>query len=251
MELALVREIEEVSARAWPALETRDVDGWVMRAGGGVTGRANSVWPRADLGVLDLDSKLAAVAEFYASHALPAALQLSPTSQPEGLAQALSERGYIKRKPPRSVQTAPLGPLENVGQAARGQLLEEVDDRWYAVVAAVNRSFAQRPKVAMALLAGVRQPSAYALVTIGGEPAAAGRAVVDGRWVGVYNMATVPHHRRQGAAQAVLATLAQWAGERGADTAYLQMESDNEAAPALYAKAGFAPCYEYQFWTSG
>jgi N-acetylglutamate synthase len=251
MDLALVREIEEVSFRAWPSLETRDVDGWILRAGGGVTGRANAVWPRADHGSLDLDSKLAAVAEFYASHALPAAVQLSPTSQPEGLSSALSERGYVKRMPPRSVQIAPLAALENLGDADRADVEESLAEDWYAVVASANTSFAQHRNVAKALLSAVRQPSAFALVTIDGQPAAAGRAVVDGRWVGVYNMATVPHHRRQGAAQAVLAARARGGGAEGADTAYLQVESDNEAAPALYAKAGFAPCYEYQFWTSG
>ncbi|MEO6715084.1 MAG: GNAT family N-acetyltransferase [Mycobacteriales bacterium] len=248
MELSVVREIEEVSARAWPPLEQRDVDGWVLRAGGGVTGRANSVWPRAEHGGLPLDEKLAAAGEFYAERELPLLIQLAPTARPVGLADELISRGYGIARAARTVQVAELDGVVAVGDASRADISGVVSGTWYDVVAQVNSSFEQHRRAARALLDGVAQPSAFALVTLDGAPAAAGRGVSDGDWLGVFNMATLPAYRRQGCAAAVLAALAVWARDHGAKRAYLQMDGDNTAAPALYARAGFTPCYEYAFW---
>lgn len=248
MELDVVRELEEVSARAWPPLARRDVDGWVLRAGGGVTGRANSVWPRADNGTSTLDDKLAAAADFYRQHDLPLLLALSPASAPENLAGELADRGYAVSGPPRSVQTAQLETMTMVSDDHGALITGSLDEGWYAVVAAVNASFVDHRSAALALLAGVAAPSAYAVVSIDGGPVAAGRGVHDGDWLGIFNMATLPAYRRRGAGSAVLAALAQWAARRGATRAYLQMEADNAAAPRLYGKAGFNRCYEYAFW---
>lgn len=248
MDLSLVRELEEISARAWPPLDRRDVDGWLLRAGGGVTGRANSVWPRADHGAMTIDAKLAAAAEFYDRHELPLLVQLTPTSQPAGLAAELGSRGFAVTKAARSVQVAPLPSVVAIGDAARARVEDTYDRDWYAVVAQVNPSFDVHRSAARSLLAGVGRPSAFVTATVDGVVAAAGRGVLDGDWLGLFNMATLPAYRRQGLAASVLAAIAQWAAEGGATRAYLQLEADNEAAPRLYAKAGFAHCYDYTFW---
>ncbi|MDQ1709779.1 MAG: hypothetical protein QOG49_1164 [Frankiaceae bacterium] len=248
MDLAVVREIEDVSARAWPPLEQLDVDGWVLRAGGGVTGRANSVWPRADHGRLTVGEKLGAARDFYAARQLPMSVQVTPTAEPRGLDRELGTRGYVVTRAPRSVQVAPLDSMTAMAGGARVHVDAALSDRWYAVVAQVNPSFAGHESAARALLGGVRQPTAYAVVAVDGVPAAAGRGVLDGDWLGVFNMATLPAYRRQGCAAAILSALAAWAAGAGATRAYLQTEADGEAAPRLYAKAGFEHCYEYAFW---
>ncbi len=44
--LQLVRHIEGLALRAWPAAEQQSLDGWRLRFNAGVTRRANSVsWP--------------------------------------------------------------------------------------------------------------------------------------------------------------------------------------------------------------
>lgn len=244
----VVREIEEVSARAWPPLESATLDGWVLRAGGQVTGRANSIWPRLDRGALPLDDKLAQAAEFYRERDLPLLLQLSPTARPAGLAAELDARGYSIVRAARSVQVAPLDAAAELGDPALAAVSETLPAAWFEIVCAVNPSFASHPETARALLRGVSQPTAYAVATVEGQPAAVGRGVLDGPWLGIFNMATLPHLRRRGAAAAVLGALAGWAVDRGARQAYLQMEADTDAAPRLYAKAGFRHCYEYAFW---
>ncbi len=38
-----VRRLEELAFRGWPALESRDLDGWRLRFSNGYTKRANSI----------------------------------------------------------------------------------------------------------------------------------------------------------------------------------------------------------------
>jgi hypothetical protein len=54
------RELEEIAALGWRALETARLGGWLLRASGGFTGRANSVLPLDDSG-LPLESAIARV----------------------------------------------------------------------------------------------------------------------------------------------------------------------------------------------
>ena len=43
----------------------------------------------------------------------------------------------------------------------------------------------------------------------------------------------------------LLAAALKWAKSRGADTAWLQVESDNHAAMTMYEGLGFEPAYSY------
>lgn len=81
------------------------------------------------------------------------------------------------------------------------------------------------------------------------DPSAVGLGVLDGRWLGVFNMGTVPSRRRRGAGQQVLAALLEWGAQRGARHAYLQVERTNHAAISLYEQIGFTAAYEYAYLT--
>ncbi|NJQ00995.1 GNAT family N-acetyltransferase [Streptomyces sp. PLAI1-29] len=79
-------------------------------------------------------------------------------------------------------------------------------------------------------------------------PAAVGRCVVDGRWAGFSAVETAPELRRRGLASRVMAALADRALAEGASAAYLQVETDNEAARALYGRLGFTVHHRYHHW---
>jgi N-acetylglutamate synthase len=88
--------------------------------------------------------------------------------------------------------------------------------------------------------------------TVGGPAAAAGRAALSREeggdtWVGITDVRVAPEHRRRGLASEVLEALLQWAVERGAATAYLQVREDNAAALALYRGAGFTVHHSYGY----
>ncbi|MEU3978590.1 GNAT family N-acetyltransferase [Streptomyces sp. NPDC026672] len=81
-----------------------------------------------------------------------------------------------------------------------------------------------------------------------GVPAAIGRMVVDGRWAGFAAVAVGDAFRRRGLATEVMAALARRALEEGASAAWLQVESDNVGARALYTRLGLAPHHVYHHY---
>jgi ribosomal protein S18 acetylase RimI-like enzyme len=76
---------------------------------------------------------------------------------------------------------------------------------------------------------------------------ATGRGVVDEGWLGVACVEVAPDARRRGLASAIMAALWSWGREQGATRSYLQVESDNAAALAMYAAQGYWPHHDYRY----
>jgi N-acetylglutamate synthase len=66
-----------------------------------------------------------------------------------------------------------------------------------------------------------------------------------GRWLGLSLVQTAPVARRRGLARHLTRAVAQWAVQRGAVRAYLQVEERNTAAVALYQGLGFSTHHTY------
>ena len=247
----LIATLDAAAAAATPATETVDLDGWLLRRTEGLgSKRPNSVWPRADGGGLALEAKLQAVERFYRDRELPVRYQVSPATAPGDLAEVLVGRGYARRSPTRvqfcaidELADAPPAPgLAAAVQAAPGA-------GWWATWReALDLDPARLGPVA-AMLGRVVGELAAVTVSLSGEPAAVGLGVRHGEWLGIFNMATAPVHRRRGAGRAVLVALGRWGQEHGTRSAYLQVDGDNEAGLALYRSVGFAAAYDYGYLT--
>jgi hypothetical protein len=81
-----------------------------------------------------------------------------------------------------------------------------------------------------------------------GIPAAIGRCVVDGRWAGFAAVEVDPALRRQGLATTVMTALARRALAEGASAGWLQVETENTGARALYTRMGFATHHTYHHY---
>ena len=260
-----IHHIETLAFSAWPAREVEPLHGWQLRASDGATSRANSVWPNAPLGNASLDVTIEQVEQFYRARNLPSQFQLSPAAQPADLDAALAARGY-GRHSPTLVQIAPLNAILRATPGLYGQsdfaleVAEGWDDDserdWFAIYREVGgydeRAAGERRAVIQRLSEQPQQPLALATLRLNEEPVAVGLGVVEDEWVGIFCMATLPVARRRGAGTALLRTLAIWAAQmRGATRAYLQVEAENQAAQALYARVGFETLYAYHYRIQG
>jgi GNAT superfamily N-acetyltransferase len=249
---SLVQTIEAVAARAWPALEVTDLDGWWLRASQGVTRRGNSVWPNALRGELHgsaLDGAIDMAEHFYRARALPPRFQMCPAARPSALDPHLAGRGY-RAVAQTAVQTAPVADVlaRLAGAPPHAVSVEPImDEPWLAVYHIVEEAPAAQIAVRRAIMEQIPAPVAYVCVAVAGEVVACGSAVVERPWVGLFNVGTRPEFRRQGAAQAGMRALLAWAARQGAEQCYLQVMVSNAPALALYAQLGFVPCYTYHY----
>jgi len=98
-------------AAAWRAPVREELDGWELRYGYGLTGRANSAWPRRTCGGLTLEDRIDRLEAWYRERGLPPKVQLSPASEPGGLDEELERRGW-ERSSDVLIQTADASAVE-------------------------------------------------------------------------------------------------------------------------------------------
>jgi len=234
-----VAELEAVAYDVWRAPEVEELDGWRLRFGHGVTGRANSVWPNGD-GRSPLAERIELAERWYAARGLPALFQLTDAARPTGVGDELARRGYELRGPPVSVEAAPLA---GVGAATTGdaEVSPDPDARWIGLWTGA-RGF-DRLDVVRAILTGSPGHTGFARR---GDLAIGRGVVVDG-WLGITSMVTVPEARRRGHARAIVHALARWAASLGARRALLQVEETNEPARELYRRVGFVQSHTYRY----
>lgn len=249
---ATILLLETLAANAWPPEQSIDLDGWRLRSAQGVTRRANSVWPNASAGIVRLEDKVNTVERYYAALGLPALFQICDVAQPPVLDTLLAERGYTVNSHAH-VQVAPIRSLLESLPPLRLrphfelQVSEEFDEEWFALYCASEEVSGRAAAVRRRIMQRIQPHHGFALLRSAGLPVAAGMGVVEGGWLGIFNMATLPAWRRQGAASAVLRTLAIWAQLYDANYAYLQVMTQNLDAQQLYAKAGFVTAYTYHY----
>ncbi|MEU4052247.1 GNAT family N-acetyltransferase [Streptomyces olivaceus] len=237
-------ELTRTTARAWRPVESEWLGEWELRAAAGFTRRANSVLPLGDPG-LPLDEALAAVRRWYGERGLPAYVQTATGAEgtQEALCAELERRGWV-REVTAEVWTGALAPVADLAEGAGVVLSRAADEAWLAryqrkgVSEVALRVLGSGPSVWFATMPGAEA----------GAPAAIGRCVVDGRWASFAAVEVDPAYRRRGLATTVLAALARRALEEGASAAWLQVETDNAGARALYAGMGFAAHHAYHHY---
>jgi ribosomal protein S18 acetylase RimI-like enzyme len=245
----LARELEEAVIDAWPAAETEDLDGWLLRASGGPTHRGNSVATCATSTRLPLAERIDRAEDFYRKRGLSAMFQVGPCAAPAGLDDALAERGYQIEGAAVAAVTTPRDVLALLGRSHETSVAARASDAWLEVVSGASR-FAATAPVFQGFLG--RLGSRCRFVTTRdarGTAIAVCLAIASEDRLGVYAMLTLPGARRKGAAAALLRAVAESAAADDMHELYLLVEEENTAARALYAKAGFVDVYRYHYRT--
>jgi GNAT superfamily N-acetyltransferase len=232
-----VAALERVTARSWRGLEEQPFGGWLLRAGGGFTGRANSVLTLGDPPE-PLPQAVAAVERWYRDRGLRPRAQV-PLPGAEAADAALAAAGW-SRDEDVCVLTAPLAP-RSAGDVPV-DLASQPDDAW---LAGYRYRGSQLPPVAGQVLVNAESP-VFASVRLAAEPAplaAVARGVVVDDWLCVTAVTVAEEHRRRGLATAVMAALDDWALARGA----VACVASNAPALGLYDRLGFTEHHRYHY----
>jgi ribosomal protein S18 acetylase RimI-like enzyme len=240
-----IRQLELLGHNAWVAEERMRVGGWLLRADHGVTRRANSVLPLEPPG-LSLSLAIESIIDFYESRELTPRFQMTEASQPTELDKELEKRGFSVGLQVE-VWTARLSILLSAQPTCISEVLATRTQEWTDTFKTASGHEASTMDTRFSIMSRTLQPSTYALARVNNVPAAVGFGVVEGSWLGIFGIATLPEARHKGAATSVNRELGIWAQKLGAKHAYLQVETTNRPAKNLYTKLGFKHAYTYWY----
>ena len=260
---AEVRLLDEIAAAATPATSDEVIEGWWCKASPDLPfRRAGAVLPPVTAG-RDPEADRAALAAVRARCATAGRRLLVqvPDGLDDGLDRLLAAEGLAVEAPVEVLATTEAG-LSTLAAGHRAgswtvqgttvEVAVGVDERWSrgagTILGATDRDRVRAEGYGrMLAVVGDQALGASAPDPAGGGIVGVGYGVVDRSWLGVFGMVTAPAHRRRGVARAVLAALAAAGEDRGARRAYLQVETDNDAALALYAELGFTHHHRYHY----
>jgi len=235
-----VRGLEELAARTWRGVEEDRHGDWLLRAGGGFSGRANSALVVGDAPE-PLADAVVTVSRWYADRGLLPRAQLPG---PPGAADAAFAAAGWSRAEDVLVLTAPL--TRWAAPDVPVHLSPVPDAAW---LAGYRYRGAALPPEARAVLTGAGSPL-FASVRPAPAPAplaAVARGAVEDGWLVISAVTVDERSRRRGLARAVMSALAAAGQERGAHSCLLQVSEDNEPALALYARLGFTEHHRYHY----
>lgn len=261
-----IRAVEEATAQAFPGLAHEDVDGWLARAGDGITERSNSAVPLGpETGTTPVP--LDRIRGFYRSHDLPTRLLLPDRiSRP---AEPLLALPGAVRGPEIIVMTRDLGgtgdSADSADSAGGGdsadlpalpdnplhaelRVDDQPDDEWLALYHFRGRPL---PEHALRLLCRrLEGHLGFARLSIDGELVAVTRGTVTTgggrRFLGYSAVEVAPAWRRRGLGTLLGTAMLHWGAERGAGESYLQVIATNTAGRALYHGLGFAEHHRHR-----
>ena len=242
MESQTIIKLEELAFRAWPALEEKRYDGWTLRFADGYTKRANSVNPLY-AGAQNVNEKIDRCERLYRAKNLKPIFRLTPAAQPDGLEEILAERGYFYRDVTgvQKLDLASFRPL--ISDAFTWN--PEVSSEWLNTFVQVNE--APTSQTHREILRRIIPQQCFGTLVKENRPVACGLGVLDGDYLGLFDLVTAPAERRKGYGRELVTNILSWAALHGAKTAYLQVVADNRPALSLYKEIGFKEIYKYWY----
>jgi len=220
-----------------------ELDGWLLPYEPSVVGRAKSAVPlrHADVSPQPLPE----IISRYRARALPPRFRLADVPGLSAVRDDLAARGFTPITPTR-VQLATPAALQALAPHTIARVLSQPDATWQEAFLAAGKD---RAEEAQRLAILQRSPdSLFAEVREANHVLSVGTAHVGHGFLSLHGIRTLPAARGRGLAGHILAALSGVAQARGAERVLLQVEADNHAALALYARAGFTEAWTYRYW---
>ena len=249
-----VGSLELVAAQHWQAAEQDWLGGWLLRASGGFTNRANSVLAVGEPG-MPMDVAVLEVTDWYTERGLrPVATSPEPRLDEEDTEQLLAAAGAFETAGWRPVEgagalvlTGPTGELRGAGNGLPAGLTAHFqgtpDPDWLALY-----QYRGQPVPAAGRQLMLSAPEqVFASIRDGARVVGVARGSLAQQWAGLTAMEVAPDYRRQGLARALIAALGEWAWQRGARSMFTQAAETNLTAQQLYLNTGFEAHHSYAY----
>ncbi len=243
-EFATVRRFEAAGFRAWPATSVHYDGTWAVRLSGGHPAkRLNSINPLDPVDDANLTERVARAARRFAAYGRPLTFRISPLAAP-AISAHLDAAGW-SRFGESLVMRAPLDEAM-VGQAMHQIPLKDMGRFINAAIAIRSLDPALRPGLSE-IISSIQPEAGLFVLEEEGGPVSTAICVHDDDLAGLFEVATAAGRRGQGYGRRTLLSALKWAQARGARTAWLQVDAENETAVGLYRSMGFAEAYRYHY----
>ena len=239
----MIRELEEISMNAWPGIQTFLLDGWVLRFANGVTRRANSVIP-INCGSLDTVKKVEFCENIYRKNNLPVTFKMTKASCPENLEEILEEKKY-KIEAETSVQLLDISG-KNFDNLRQVIFDNKVNEQWLLDFMKLSGKNLDNYETYFRILNNIVSEKCLLSVLTKGKAIGLGLGVKQGKYMGIFDVIVNSKYRGKGYGRLIVESIMRWGKSVGAETAYLQVMTDNIAGLNLYSSLGFKE--EYKYW---
>jgi N-acetylglutamate synthase len=244
-----ILKLEELAANIWPAPKQQPYEHWRLRAGNGVTMRANSVLTS---GLHPSHSNwLAHITDFYEHLSLPVRFHISDATNTE--VDSFLESNEFIIQSPSAVYIANCNEvLKHFNQQITPlQIIinEKLEDEWLNDFLRIEQHPLERKSTYEQIFSLINYQICYLRLYENDEVVGLGTSVIEDGWAGFGNIVTSPNHRKKGIGARIVQELTHWSSLNGADKLYLQVMRDNKAALSLYTRLGFSHVYDYHYRT--
>ena len=234
-----VLELDQICDLTWPATENIENSGWLMRAAGGVTNRANSVLPLAaslEAGALNnFAEKLALAQDFYSERNLPTIFQVAlPTWQL--LSDKLRSMGAIETLRGNTMVADLTSAKPKMPAGIEIVQSDRFNDDWLGI---------QPTPGIEKILSGCA--ATYLRLVSNGQTVAVCRIALANGWSSITRVYVHQDFRGKGLGKTIMAVALESSFEQGATKAVLQVEASNAIAIGVYESLGFNFHHEYSY----
>jgi GNAT superfamily N-acetyltransferase len=240
----MIRQIEQISMNAWPALQTILYDGWILRFAGGVTRRANSINPIFESNI-QVDKKIRFCEDLYSSRDLSVIYKLTSDISPSDLDTILIDLGYEKEAD-TSVQLMTINGPDRLDKNFI-TLSEKLDSNWLNRFIKFNNYDQAKTIGFQNILEQIAFKKCYIDLIVNGQYIGCGLGVLENTHIGIFDVVVNPQFRKKGYGKTIVESIVHWGYENGATIAYLQVMLNNSPALRLYEKIGFKEVYKYWY----
>lgn len=246
--LAEVRACEQRIVNCWPAPSTLMIEGFAVRFASGYSGRANSASAMQAMADLD-DANIDAIERLYREAGLPPTFRDSPLMS-RAMRERLDRRGY-------RLKDASFGMIAdfagaNFQRRADVEIAREPSAEWLEGISRFQTPDKRSPEHLKAIVGAIRVPAFFATVRQDARAIGFGFSAVDRGYAEIASVMLDPVARGQGIGRGMVESLLAEAVTAGATKGFLQVESTNLIAKALYQKLGYRDLYYYEtIWLKG